>query len=170
MGSLSLLPLSLAASLRPHLSPSKTQLSNSVFCPHLSSTTLKSVRIPSKTIVFGSNESDSGESRFLDENGVVDDMDGYLNYLSLEYDTVWDTKPSWCQPWTIILTGVSVTASSWLIFHSVVVTIGILLLICTWWYIFLYSYPKAYSEMIAERRKRVTNGVEDTFGLGNDIN
>lgn len=36
-----------------------------------------------------------GESGFLDENGVVDDMDGYLNYLSLEYDSVWDTKPAW---------------------------------------------------------------------------
>uniref|UniRef100_A0A453H5I4 Uncharacterized protein n=1 Tax=Aegilops tauschii subsp. strangulata TaxID=200361 RepID=A0A453H5I4_AEGTS len=22
-------------------------------------------------------------------------MDGYLNYLSLEYDSVWDTKPAW---------------------------------------------------------------------------
>lgn len=32
---------------------------------------------------------------FFDENGAVDDMDGYLNYLSLEYDSVWDTKPSW---------------------------------------------------------------------------
>ena len=36
-----------------------------------------------------------GESLFFDENGVVDDMDGYLNHLSLEYDSVWDTKPAW---------------------------------------------------------------------------
>lgn len=35
------------------------------------------------------------ESAFFDENGAVEDMDGYLNYLSLEYDSVWDTKPSW---------------------------------------------------------------------------
>lgn len=35
------------------------------------------------------------ESVFMDENGVVDDMDGYLNYLSPEYESVWDTKPSW---------------------------------------------------------------------------
>lgn len=47
-----------------------------------------------------------------------------------------------CQPWTIILTGASVIASSWLIWHSVVVTVVILSLICTWWYIFLYSYPQ----------------------------
>ncbi|XP_008809865.2 uncharacterized protein LOC103721442 [Phoenix dactylifera] len=92
-------------------------------------------------------------------------MDGYLNYLSLEYDSVWDTKPSWCQPWTILLTGVMVVACSWIFLHSLIITAGVLSLICTWWYIFLYSYPKAYSDMIAERRKKVTSGLEDTFGL-----
>lgn len=35
------------------------------------------------------------EPSFFDENGAVQDMDDYLNYLSLEYDSVWDTKPSW---------------------------------------------------------------------------
>ncbi|KAL9250344.1 hypothetical protein AKJ16_DCAP08600 [Drosera capensis] len=36
---------------------------------------------------------------FLDDDdeggGGVDEFDGYLNDLSLEYDSVWDTKPSW---------------------------------------------------------------------------
>ncbi|RWW61750.1 hypothetical protein BHE74_00031173 [Ensete ventricosum] len=41
------------------------------------------------------NGEKADESRFFDEDGVVEDMDGYLNYLSLEYDSVWDTKPSW---------------------------------------------------------------------------
>ncbi|CAI8587849.1 unnamed protein product [Vicia faba] len=91
-------------------------------------------------------------------------MDGYLNNLSLEYESVWDTKPAWCQPWTIALTGVSIVAISWLVFQSVVVTSAISLLIFAWWYIFLYSYPKAYSAMIAERRERITDGVEDTYG------
>ncbi|KAL2485879.1 hypothetical protein Adt_30635 [Abeliophyllum distichum] len=106
------------------------------------------------------------ESAFFDENGAVEDMDGYLNYLSLEYDSVWDTKPSWCQPWTITLTGILIITSSWLILHSILVTSVVLALICSWWYIFLYSYPKAYSEMIAERRKKVTSGLEDTYGMG----
>ncbi|XP_020213516.1 uncharacterized protein LOC109797791 [Cajanus cajan] len=123
-----------------------------------------STTFPNKTVVFGVNPSDSKDPPFFDENGVVNDMEGYLNHLSLEYDSVWDTKPSWCQPWTIALTGVSVIAISWLILHSVLVTSLVSSLICAWWYIFLYSYPKAYSEMIAERRERVTNGVEDTFG------
>ncbi|KAK3437231.1 hypothetical protein EUGRSUZ_C01960 [Eucalyptus grandis] len=53
---------------------------------------------------------------------------------------------------------------SWLILHSMLVTTIISLLICSWWYIFLYSYPKAYTDMIAERRKRVRSGIEDIFG------
>ena len=44
------------------------------------------------SIPFGINPSDSKgkEPSFLDENGVVNDMEGYL-----DYDSVWDTKPSW---------------------------------------------------------------------------
>lgn len=104
----------------------------------------------------------------MDENGVVGDMEGYLNSLSLEYDSVWDTKPYWCQPWTIVLTGTSVIACSWIILHSVIVTALASSLIGAWWYIFLYSYPKSYSEMIAERRKRVASGMEDIYGLKNN--
>ncbi|KDP21449.1 hypothetical protein JCGZ_21920 [Jatropha curcas] len=169
MGTLSLLlPLSLSFPLRPNRSSSRrNDLPKSPSWPRISSNTLDSARIRGKTIVFGGNSSstDPNESQFFDENGVVDDMDGYLNSLSLEYDSVWDTKPSWCQPWTITLTGVLAIAFSWLILHSVVVTSIVLFLTCSWWYIFLYSYPKAYAEMIAERRKKVINGVEDTYGL-----
>ncbi|KAI7983904.1 hypothetical protein LOK49_LG15G00487 [Camellia lanceoleosa] len=164
--SLLLLPSLSCPSLRPQLfHPQKTHLSIPISCPNLSSIPLKPTLLRSRTSVLGSNSNDPKESAFLDENGVIDDMDGYMNYLSLEYDSVWDTKPSWCQPWTITLTGLIVITCSWLILHSVVVTAVVLSLICAWWYIFLYTYPKAYSEMIAERRKKVTDGVEDTFGL-----
>ncbi|EEF41687.1 uncharacterized protein LOC8259591 [Ricinus communis] len=168
MGTLSLLfPMSYSFSSPVRLkndSSSRTHLRKRSSWPNISSYTLNSAKIRGKTVVFGGNSSDPNESQFLDENGVVDDMDGYLNYLSLEYDSVWDTKPSWCQPWTIAVTGVSGIACSWLIFHSVVVTSVVLFLVCSWWYIFLYSYPKAYAEMIAERRKKVTSGSEDTYG------
>ncbi|CAI9778534.1 unnamed protein product [Fraxinus pennsylvanica] len=136
------------------------------FCPNIPS---NYENFSSRTgTALGSNLRDNDpvqESAFFDENGAVEDMDGYLNYLSLEYDSVWDTKPSWCQPWTITLTGMLIITSSWLILHSVLVTSVVLALICSWWYIFLYSYPKAYTEMIAERRKNVTSGLEDTYGM-----
>ncbi|KAF8733798.1 hypothetical protein HU200_014645 [Digitaria exilis] len=113
----------------------------------------------------GEGAKDGGAAAFFGEDGVVEDMDGYLDYLSLEYDSVWDTKPAWCQPWTILLTGTAVVASSWVLIQSVIVTAGISFIICAWWYIFLYSYPKAYTEMIAERRSKVASGAEDTYGM-----
>ncbi|KAL6502864.1 hypothetical protein OROHE_024032 [Orobanche hederae] len=94
-------------------------------------------------------------------------MNGYLDYLSLEYDSVWDTKPSWCQPWTIVLTGIGIITGSWLIVNSIVFTSMVATLICLWWYIFLYSFPKEYLDMIVERRKKVENGIEDTYGIEN---
>ncbi|EMS68161.1 hypothetical protein TRIUR3_31368 [Triticum urartu] len=36
-----------------------------------------------------------GGAEFFRKDGVVGDMDGYLNYLSLEYDFVSDTNPAW---------------------------------------------------------------------------
>eukprot|EP00252_Welwitschia_mirabilis_P024780 TRINITY_DN7465_c0_g1_i1.p1 TRINITY_DN7465_c0_g1~~TRINITY_DN7465_c0_g1_i1.p1 ORF type:complete len:167 (-),score=18.03 TRINITY_DN7465_c0_g1_i1:231-731(-) len=110
------------------------------------------------------NEDLNETSGFLDEGGKVKDMEAYLNDLSLEYESVWDTKPAWCQPWTICLTGALAVIGSWLVFHSVVLTIIVSALVGAWWYIFLYSYPQAYAEMIAERRQRVKSGIEDTYG------
>uniref|UniRef100_A0A3Q7IZZ1 DUF6737 domain-containing protein n=1 Tax=Solanum lycopersicum TaxID=4081 RepID=A0A3Q7IZZ1_SOLLC len=133
--------------------PSITSLSSHKFCKRTRTSTVR-----------GINSNDPKESAFFNENGVVEDMDSYLNYLSLEYDSVWDTKPSWCQPWTITLTGTVIISLSWLILHSAVATAVVTTTIAAWWYIFLYSYPKAYSDMIEERRKRVTNGLEDTYG------
>lgn len=56
-------------------------------------------RSRSRNISSGSSSSNNPkleeENSFFDEDGVVQDMDGYLNHLSLEYDSVWDTKPSW---------------------------------------------------------------------------
>ncbi|KAK3149626.1 hypothetical protein QOZ80_3AG0220040 [Eleusine coracana subsp. coracana] len=116
----------------------------------------------------GGGEGDGGKSgaaAFFGEDGVVEDMDGYMDYLSLEYDSVWDTKPVWCQPWTILLSGTTAVACSWVLIQSVVITAAVSFVICAWWYIFLYSYPKAYTEMIAERRRKVASGAEDTYGM-----
>lgn len=165
------LPLvSLSPPLQFHLysSSEKTHLPNPIHCPKSPSCVLKSATFRRKTAKYGSKSSDRIESSYMDENGVVGDMEGYLNSLSLEYDSVWDTKPYWCQPWTIVLTGTSVIACSWIILHSVIVTALASSLIGAWWYIFLYSYPKSYSEMIAERRKRVASGMEDIYGLKNN--
>jgi hypothetical protein len=59
---------------------------------------------------------------------------------------VWETKPFWCQPWSIISTGIVIISAPEVLFHSTWVSLLISIPIATWWYIFLYSYPKAYSE------------------------
>ena len=50
---------------------------------------------PTRTVSKVRGLREENDSRFVDENGAVDDMEGYLDNLSLEYDSVWDTKPSW---------------------------------------------------------------------------
>lgn len=101
----------------------------------------------------------------VDDEGVVKDMERYLNELSVEYENVWDTKPAWCQPWTIVLTGVTGISLSWLVIKSTIVTGMVTVLVTAWWYVFLYTYPVAYTAMIAERRRNQKNGTEDTYGL-----
>ncbi|XP_010422549.1 PREDICTED: uncharacterized protein LOC104707814 [Camelina sativa] len=153
-----------AVGLPPFRPQTQTRLTKLSYRTKLHSFNLKPIRISTKIRSLGGNRREPKDSRFVNESGVVDDMEGLLDNLSLEYDSVWDTKPSWCQPWTIMLTGVSIVACSWLILHSVVVSSLAVGLIGAWWYIFLYSYPKSYSEMIAERRKRVSDGFEDIYG------
>ncbi|VVB07045.1 unnamed protein product [Arabis nemorensis] len=160
MGSLSVSVVALS----PFRPQTQIYLTNVSYRTKLNLFSLKPTRICTKIGGLGGNRREQKDSRFVDENGVVDDMEGYLDHLSLEYDSVWDTKPYWCQPWTIMLTGLSIVACSWAILHSVLVSSLTVGLIGAWWYIFLYSYPKSYSEMIAERRKRVADGFEDIYG------
>jgi hypothetical protein len=59
-------------------------------------------------------------------------------------NSLWQTKPWWCQPWTILLTGLTVIVGSWLLLHrwwlSAPVGLGVVL----WWWLFLIVVPRAY--------------------------
>eukprot|EP00850_Spirogloea_muscicola_P019557 SM000193S05181 [mRNA] locus=s193:111686:113175:- [translate_table: standard] len=96
--------------------------------------------------------------------GSPPDFESFVTDLSLEYDSVWDTKPAWCQPWTILLTG---SLAIFLAYstHLSILTAVVAVLVGAWWFIFLVAYPQAYAEMISERRKRVAEGKEDTYGF-----
>ena len=58
--------------------------------------------------------------------------------------SIWHSKPWWCQPWTILLTGLMAIGGSWLLLHrwwiSAPVALGVLL----WWWLFLRVVPRAY--------------------------
>jgi hypothetical protein len=65
---------------------------------------------------------------------------------------IWDYKPWWCQPWSIILTGVCFSAVSWLILHNYWLTASVSLLIVAWWVYFLILYPKAFANYMASQQ------------------
>jgi hypothetical protein len=60
--------------------------------------------------------------------------------------SIWSHKPWWCQPWSILLTGVAVVTISWLVFGrwwlSLVVAIAVLI----WWGLFLVLVPAAWRQ------------------------
>jgi hypothetical protein len=58
--------------------------------------------------------------------------------------SLWRSKPWWCQPWTILLTGVTVIALSWLLLHLWWISAPVALAVVLWWWVFLVVVPRAY--------------------------
>ncbi|MEM7065064.1 MAG: DUF6737 family protein [Cyanobacteria bacterium P01_B01_bin.77] len=58
--------------------------------------------------------------------------------------SLWQLKPWWCQPWSIVLTGLAVPTASWVWLHRWWLTAPAALVILVWWYLFLYLVPKEY--------------------------
>lgn len=56
--------------------------------------------------------------------------------------SVWDFKPWWCQPWSILLTGTTLIGGSWLLFEKIWLTSLVALPIGTWMGFFLLVYPQ----------------------------
>ncbi|NET10265.1 MAG: hypothetical protein F6K09_10100 [Merismopedia sp. SIO2A8] len=61
--------------------------------------------------------------------------------------SLWDVKPWWCQPWSIILTGLAIPSVAWLVTHRLWLVTPIVLMILGWWTLFLYLVPKSYAQM-----------------------
>ncbi|MBW4417897.1 MAG: hypothetical protein KME13_01560 [Myxacorys californica WJT36-NPBG1] len=59
---------------------------------------------------------------------------------------VWDYKPWWCQPWSILLTGVALIGGSWLLLHLIWVTVLVAIPVLAWMGFFLLVYPKAVAK------------------------
>lgn len=63
---------------------------------------------------------------------------------------IWQLKPWWCQPWSIVLTGVGVIAITNLLFKTIWITGLVALPILIWMGYFLLIYPKAMAQMLAQ--------------------
>ena len=56
--------------------------------------------------------------------------------------SVWDYKPWWCQPWSIILTGISLISGSWLLLSNLWITILVAIPVLIWMIYFVLIFPK----------------------------
>jgi hypothetical protein len=72
-------------------------------------------------------------------------------------------KPIWCQPWSIVLTGLLITVVSWtwLPFRpylAAAISGGVLF----WWYLFLWEYPRIMKEDLPRSRLSTRRSREAT--------
>lgn len=63
---------------------------------------------------------------------------------------VWQYKPWWCQPWSILLTGVLIISGSWLVLHRIWVTVLVAGPILAWMGYFIVLYPRLFQAMQSE--------------------
>jgi hypothetical protein len=64
--------------------------------------------------------------------------------------SIWQYKPWWCQPWSIVLTGFIIITGSWVIFHLIWLTIIVAIPVSVWMIFFIGVYPKLALQMINE--------------------
>ena len=58
----------------------------------------------------------------------------------------WSLKPWWCQPWSILGTGVGISTASWFVLHRLWITLPVVAAVLAWWLLFLVLVPSAYRE------------------------
>lgn len=63
---------------------------------------------------------------------------------------IWDYKPWWCQPWSILLTGLTIIVGSWLLLKIIWLSSIISALIIIWWVYFLLIYPQMMKEYLTQ--------------------
>ncbi|WP_013322786.1 DUF6737 family protein [Gloeothece verrucosa] len=69
----------------------------------------------------------------------------------------WNYKPWWCQPWSILLTGILIVGGSWLIFKIIWLTLLVAIPIVLWWVYFLLIWPKLVRESLMQAKNNATN-------------
>lgn len=64
--------------------------------------------------------------------------------------SIWHTKPWWCQPWSIVLSGAGLVAASWVLLHRWWISVPAAVAVGLWWGLFLIWVPAAYRQAIQE--------------------
>jgi hypothetical protein len=60
--------------------------------------------------------------------------------------SIWDYKPWWCQPWSILLTGNGAIGASWLLLHRYWITGLVAIPLIAWMGFFILVFPKLARE------------------------
>ncbi|MCT0219475.1 hypothetical protein KQ304_10795 [Synechococcus sp. CS-1329] len=61
--------------------------------------------------------------------------------------SIWQLKPWWCQPWSILLTGVLLIAGSWLWLGLWWLTVPLAAAVLLWWWLFLVLMPSQLASL-----------------------
>lgn len=61
---------------------------------------------------------------------------------------IWKYKPWWCQPWSILLTGILIISGSWLLTKTLWITLVLSIPILLWWGYFLILYPQLIKRVL----------------------
>jgi hypothetical protein len=69
----------------------------------------------------------------------------------------WNYKPWWCQPWSILLTGLTIISGSWLLFKTIWLTVLISVPILVWMGFFVLIWPQLI----------VRSGILDSYQSNN---
>jgi hypothetical protein len=64
--------------------------------------------------------------------------------------SIWHYKPWWCQPWSILLTGIGLVVASWVLLRLIWVTVLVAIPIALWMGFFLGVYPKLMAEELTQ--------------------
>mgnify|MGYP002654843195 CR=1 FL=1 len=79
--------------------------------------------------------------------------------------SIWSHKPWWCQPWSILLTGVAVVTISWLLFGRWWLSVVIAIAVLFWWGLFLVFVPAAWRQEAQAAAAASSSGASlDTGG------
>lgn len=62
--------------------------------------------------------------------------------------SIWQLKPWWCQPWSILLTGVAVVAASWMVWGLWWISAPLAAAVLVWWWLFLVLVPASYRQSL----------------------
>ena len=60
--------------------------------------------------------------------------------------SLWALKPWWCQPWSILLTGVVAVGGSWWWLRVWWISLPLAAAVLLWWWLFLVVVPAAYRD------------------------